>query len=63
MTKNANNGPIDNTGATDYTKKNLEDAALNFANFLYWLWIERRKREIMKMDKTIYDNEELSNVN
>lgn len=39
------------------------DAAINFASFLYQLWIKSRKGEIIKVDKTIYDNEEPANIN
>ena len=46
-----------------HNKKELTDAALNFGHFIYELWIEWRKREIMKMDKTIYDNEESTDTN
>ena len=39
------------------------DAAINFASFLYQLWIKSRKNEIIKLDKTNYDNEEPANIN
>lgn len=63
---NANNIKRDwNSGmyAVESNKKELEHAALNLAHYLYWLWIEQRKCEIIKMDKTIYDNEEPANTN
>lgn len=61
--ENADHNSTDCTGKVKYTKKELEDAALNFNHFLYRLWIEWRKREIMKMDKTICNNEEPTDVN
>lgn len=39
------------------------DAAINFASFLYQLWIKSRKSEIIKVDKTNYDNEEPTDIN
>ena len=39
------------------------DAAIDFASFLYQLWIKSRKNEIIEVDKTIYDNEESANNN
>ena len=38
------------------------DAAIDFANFLYQLWIKSRKGEIIKADKTNHDNEEPTNI-
>ena len=39
------------------------DAVINFASFLYQLWIKSRKGEIIKVDKTNYDNEEPTDIN
>lgn len=41
-------------GKAKYTKKEL-NAAMAFAKFLYDLWRESQKNEIMEMDTTIYD--------
>ena len=39
------------------------DAAINFASFLYQLWIKSRKDEIIEEDKTFNNSEELNNTN
>ena len=51
-----------NIARKKYTKAEL-DCATDFAAFLYQLWIKSRKNEIMEVDKTIYDNEEPTNIN
>ena len=39
------------------------DAAMNFLKFIYDEWREFEKRGIMKVDKTISNNEESINAN
>lgn len=39
------------------------DAAFNFATFLYSEWRKSQKNEIIKLDKTNYDNNESTNNN
>lgn len=53
---------IGNNIGRKYSKKEL-DFATDFAHFLYELWIKSRKGEIIKVDKTNYDNEEPNNSN
>lgn len=59
------NNHTDNS-ATHHTRKSYSsveyNAALEFANFLFDLWYVRLENEIMKVDKTIYDNEEPANI-
>jgi hypothetical protein len=39
------------------------DAAFNFATFLYSEWRKNQKDEIIKVDKTNFDNNESTNNN
>ena len=59
------NNTNDNS-ACPYTRKGYSsaehDSALELASFLFDLWYVRLENEIMKVDKTIYDNEEPTNI-
>lgn len=61
MNNNANNNPATNNRR--YYSKVEYDSATDFARFLFDIWRTRLKDEIMKVDKTIYDNEEPTYVN
>lgn len=61
MNKSAPISPTDSPRPASSKKKELEDAAINFAKFLYDLWRESRKNEIMEVDKTIYNEEPTNN--
>ena len=59
QTNSNQNGSVE---ARKCSRKEL-NAATDFASFLYELWIKSRKNEIIKEDKTNYDNEEPTNIN
>lgn len=62
MEKEVANNSIECVGATRCTK--LErDAAFRFATFLYSEWRKSQKNEIIKLDKTNYDNNESTDNN
>ena len=55
-----------NNPTSPYTRKGYSsvehDSALELASFLFDLWYVCLGNEIMKVDKTIYDNEEPTNI-
>ncbi|MBQ8984717.1 hypothetical protein IJ098_02580 [Candidatus Saccharibacteria bacterium] len=51
-----------NSAEKGYSNTEL-NLALDLAHFLYELWIKSRKNEIIKLDKTFYDNEESNKIN
>lgn len=59
QTNSNQNGSVE---ARRYSREEL-NAATDFVSFLYELWIKSRKGEIIKVDKTNYDNEEPNNSN
>ena len=62
LMKKANNDYYENDYGVRYaTEERI--AAMNFVKFLYSEWRESEKNSIIKVDKTIYDNEESTNIN
>ena len=60
--KHVENNSDKSTERRKYSKLELDCATDFVAGLIYPLWIKSRKSEIMKLDKTIYDNEEPNNI-
>ena len=60
--KHVENNSDKSTERRKYSKLELDCATDFVAGLIYPLWIKSRKNEIMKLDKTIYDNEEPNNI-
>lgn len=61
MNKNAKDNPVSLGSKKPYSKQE-EYAAVSFVKFLYDLWREHLRNEIMELDKNIYENEEPTKV-
>lgn len=62
MISEANNNKTVRVGATICTEVE-RDSAMDFGFFLHDEWLESQKHEIIKLDKTNYDNNESANNN